>query len=382
MRLRAISIKENICNVCGKRSILISRALGVCVDCIRSREQESLRYVQNAHGMSRSMFGLPVEPPRGPGARCGLCPRDCVIPEGSAGYCGVRMSSGGRLTYVSGGVEWGVLDWYYDPIPTNCVAGWFCPASTGIGYPKYAVRPGPERGYYNLAVFYGSCTLDCLYCQNWQYRRYPSMARFKRVHADELVRAADERVTCVCYFGGDPSSQIVHAIMTSRKILERSRREGRIVRICWETNGQMSLSVLKEVVKLSLVSGGIVKIDVKAWTPSVYRALTGGEIEPVIRSIKYVAQFMRERPEVPILTVSLLLVPGYVDEVEIEGFVKFVSELNPEIPVSFLAFHPDYLMDDLPPTSRRHMEYACKVAREHGIKYVHVGNEWLLGDYY
>ena len=376
------SIKEKKCSVCGRESQLISNILGVCVDCIRSRPNEAMKYIIEAHKKSRAMFALPTEPPKGPGVRCGLCGRNCVIPEKEVGYCGVRMNVGGKLEQISGGVEWGILDWYYDPLPTNCVAEWFCPASTGRGYPKYAVTPGVEHGYYNLAIFYGSCSLDCLFCQNWQYRRYPSMARYRRVHVNELVRAADERVTCVCYFGGDPSSQILHAILTSRRVIERARREGRVMRICWETNGQINPNIFKEVVKLSLESGGIVKIDLKAWTPSVYKALTDGDVELVLRNIEYAAKFMKTRPEVPILTVSTLLVPGYVDEYEIDKITKFLANLDPEIPYTLLAFHPDYLMNDLPPTSTKHMMTAYKIAKENGLVNIGIGNEWLLGNYY
>lgn len=382
-RFRVHEVFEKKCVVCGKKSPLISSILQVCVDCIRNRFSEAIKYIEKAHEKSRSMFGLPINPPNNEnGIKCGLCGCNCKLGLGDVGYCGLVMNKDGKLVRISGGFEWGVLDWYYDPLPTNCVAEWFCPASTGIGYPKYAVKPGTEYGYYNLAVFYGSCSLDCLYCQNWQYRKYPSMARFRRVHVDELVKAADERVTCVCYFGGDPSSQIVHAVLTSRKILERAKNEKRIIRICWETNGQINPHVLNEVIRLSLVSGGIIKIDIKAWSSQVYYALTGRDNRLVIENVKKIAKFIKERPEVPLLTISLLLVPGYVDEYEIEGVCKFVAELNPEIPITFLAFHPDYLMDDLPPTSKRHMDNACKIAKQYGLKYIGIGNEWLLGNYY
>ena len=52
-----------------------------------------------------------------------------------------------------------------------------------------------EEGYYNLAVFYGACSLDCLYCQNWQHQEYPSSPRL--VSVAELERAMGRRVTCV-----------------------------------------------------------------------------------------------------------------------------------------------------------------------------------------
>jgi len=383
LRLRGFKAEYRKCKICGRESIL-SRALEVCPDCIRERFHEARKYIYEAHRLSRESFGLPYPTPNAEdGVLCGLCPRNCRLKPGEVGYCGlVFCDSSGRLRRKAGSPEWGVLDWYYDPLPTNCVAGWFCPASTGLGYPKYAVKPEAEVGYYNLAVFYGSCNLDCLYCQNWQYRQYHLAAHVRRVHVNELVNAANDKVTCVCYFGGDPSTQIVHSLIASVRILEKARRENRIVRICWETNGQIKPYFLKKMIDLALRSGGIIKVDIKAGTPQVYNALTDGDYNIVLNTIREIAKHFNERREVPLLNVSLLVVPGYIDEVELESVFRFVNELNPEIPVSLLAFHPDYLMNDLPPTSKRHMDLAVKLAREYGMKMYDVGNKWLLGDWY
>jgi len=366
------------CRLCGRESVTVSDVLGVCVDCLRTRPSEALRIAMRAHARSRKLFGLRVSPPRG-GLRCGLCARGCEIPPGETGYCGLVRNVGGRLSMP--GPEYGVLDYYYDPIPTNCVADWVCPASTGRGYPRYAVEPRAEVGYYNLAVFYGSCSLDCLFCQNWQWRKYPSSGRL--VSVDELVRAAiNGRVTCISFFGGDPSSQVTHALRVAWRAIEEARKRGRVMRICWETSGQISPNLLDAVIRTSLVSGGIIKFDLKAWTPSVYRALTGGDVGAVLENFRRVARHIGERPEVPLLVASILLVPGYVDEYEVDKLTRFIAETNPGIPTRLLAYHPDYLLSDLPPTSRRHAEEALRIARENGLTNVALGNEWLLSDAY
>ncbi|MGC9050260.1 radical SAM protein [Pyrobaculum sp.] len=361
------------CKLCGRSSVTISDSLGVCVDCLRSRPGKALEIAKRAHVISRSKFRLPAEPPER-GVRCGICGRGCLVPEGGVGYCGLVRNAGGRLVRPGGGVSIGVLSYYYDPIPTNCVADWVCPASTGRGYPKYARTPWGEVGYYNLAVFYGACSLDCLFCQNWQYREYP--AKPKLVSVEELEAAMSKKVTCVCFFGGDPAPQTVHALLVARRAAERG------VRVCWETSGQLAPHLLDKVVESSLKTGGIVKFDLKAFTPSVYKALTDGEVDIVLRNFKVAARRFRERPEVPLVVASILLVPGYVDEVEVDLLTKFIARVEPEVPTRFLAFHPDYMMRDLPPTSIRHAETALKIARENGLVEVSLGNWWLLGDCY
>jgi len=100
-----------------------------------------------------------------------MCSNNCRIGLNEKGFCGLVLNIDGHLARMGGIPERGVLEWYYDPLPTNCVAWWFCPGCTGSGYPKYAYKPGAETGHANLAVFYGACSLDCLFCQNWHYRR-------------------------------------------------------------------------------------------------------------------------------------------------------------------------------------------------------------------
>jgi len=366
--------------VCGKTSELISEAIGVCVECLRERPDDCINYIRDAHRRSRSKYGLPGEPPRNPkGLKCPFCANHCELEDGDIGFCGLTANVNGRLKRLGGTSKNGIVDFYYDPLPTNCVAEWVCPGCTGRGYPKYAYTSTAEYGYYNLAVFYGSCSLDCLFCQNWVYRRMaknlgPTMS------AEELASKINEKVSCVCYFGGDPSSQMPHAIMASKLMLERTK--DRIFRVCWETNGLMTSQHLDVAVELSLESGGIIKFDFKAWTPTVYRALTGCDNKALIDNIKRAAKRFEERPEVPLVVVSTLLVPGYVDSYEVEQIASFIADLHPEIPYSLLVFHPDYLMDDLPPTSRRHVNECVEVAKKAGLKNIHIGNVWLIGDYY
>ena len=95
-----------------------------------------------------------------------------------------------------------------------------------------------EFGYENLAVFFEACSLNCLFCQNWQFR-YETLKPKTRA-AEELAAAVDARTRCVCYFGGDPSPQLPFSLKASRLALEKNER--RILRICWETNGSPVLS--------------------------------------------------------------------------------------------------------------------------------------------
>jgi pyruvate formate lyase activating enzyme len=305
-----------------------------------------------------------VAPPVGEGVACKLCAQECRIPEGQVGYCG--LPAGGRHRAK--------VSWYYDALPTNCVAAFVCPAGTGCGYPRFARCPGPERGFKNLAVFYETCSLNCLFCQNWTYRQ--SARRNPTVSAQQLAEAVDAKTACICFFGGDPTPQLPHSLEAARLAL--ARRPGEVLRVCWETCGNMHPKLLDQMADLALATGGCIKFDLKVWHESVHMTLTGASNQRSLENFRRVARRVHERPEVPLLVASTLLVPGYVDAEEVGRLARFIAGLDRGIPYSLLAFHPDFLMDDLPVTSRAQLQRCYQAAQEGGLTRLHVGNWHLL----
>ncbi len=347
------------CRLCGREDINIASVLGFCAGCIRSDFDQIKPEVEKVHKLTRKPFSLAEVAPKA-GASCGLCVQDCRIGEGQRGYCGLRINEGGRVVHLGGSKDTGILSWYKDPLPTNCVADWVCEGSS-------------RAGMHNLAVFYESCTFNCLFCQNWHFRRTkPDEAR--KLTAEQLAEVADQETFCVCFFGGDPSSQMPHALASARRLAEKG------VRICWETNGSMSTSFVKRAVELSLHTGGIIKFDLKAWNESIHYALTGATNSRTLENFRYAVELSVGRKSPPPIVASTLLVPGYVDDEEISGIANFLSSLDKHIPYSLLAFHPQFFMTDLPTTSRKHAERAKKIAEEAGLKRVRIGNIHLLSD--
>lgn len=352
------------CHLCGARSTRISRQVRVCAACIRTNPGRALPLAHAAHRRARRLFGLPEDPPQASaGLPCSLCVHACRMAPGQRGYCNLRESRRGRMAVLAGGPEAGILSWYYDPLPTNCVAMEVCGERA-------------TRGKDNLAVFYGSCTLNCLFCQNWTYMQDAGALR-PRVSAIELAGAATGRVACICYFGGDPTPQLPHALATARHAGTR-----RPVRICWETNGTMHPTYLRRIVELSMESGGTIKFDLKAWSDPIHVALTGFSNRRTLDNFAVAAGRSRERPDPPLVVASTPLVPGYADEEEVGALARMIASLDPEIPYRLLAFHPGFLMENLPTTSRAHAERCLAAARAAGVRHVGLGNLHLLGDLY
>ncbi len=183
-------------------------ALGVCRRCVLTNVDLSLPRVRESHAITRRLHGLTEQPPNSPGgAGCALCARGCTMDAGERGYCNLRegapaRSGGVRLHHLAGRPSHGLLQWYRDPLPTNCVADWVC-----AGHDR--------RGMHNLAVFYQSCTFNCLYCQNWHFRQVDPTTS-PGTSARQLAGYASADTFCVCYFGGDPSSQMPHALASAR----------------------------------------------------------------------------------------------------------------------------------------------------------------------
>ncbi len=362
-----------VCLSCEKRSPYISDRLGFCAPCVRKYWAEIEPRIKEIHARTRRAFGLPVEPPRAEeGLPCRLCFHGCRIPEGEFGYCGVWQNQGGRLRGASPAEAY--VSWYLDPLPTNCVSDFVCAGGTGEGYPRWAYCSGPEYGYYNLAVFYEACNFNCLYCQNWHFRERRLGGRGRGT--ERMLAELRPEVSCICYFGGDPGPQSPHALAFSRRAMKKT--PGRILRICWETNGGENPRILREMMRLSLATGGTLKVDLKAWTLPVHLTLCGVTNRATLENFRMLAGMLAERPAPPPLVASTLLVPGYVDEEEITGLARFLAELNPEIPWALLAFYPTFYLNDLPTTPRRQAEMALSVARAMGLKRVRLGNVHLL----
>jgi pyruvate formate lyase activating enzyme len=361
------------CKECRKYSSETAKVLSLCGECIRKAGDEYLAEFKGIHARSRERFGLAALPPSAVGGVCcGLCQNECKIPAGSRGYCGVRRNERGHLE--GGTAEEVVVSWYFDSLPTNCVADWVCAGGSGTGYPQWAYRRGPEQGYVNLAVFYEACTFDCLFCQNWHYRERSLTSKTRT--AEELAESVSANTSCICFFGGDPTPQLPHALAAAR--LARRQNKKRILRICWETNGSMSPELLEEMMSLSLESGGCVKFDLKAMDKNVHYALCGVDNNRTLENFAAAAKHILKRPQPPPLVASTLLVPGYIDEREVQTIASFIAEQNPNIPYALLGFHGDFLMTDLPPTSLKQAEVCLEAAKNAGLKRVRLGNVHIL----
>lgn len=277
---------------------------------------------------------------KSPAVKCLLCAHRCSIAEGDRGRCRARINAGGQLRSLVYGRP---LSEHVDPIEKK---------------PFFHFLPGSQA--YSLAT--SGCPLRCKFCQNWEISQArpedysvsfcsaESMAgRAKGVKAPVLAFTYNEATVFTEYL-----TDIARA---GRKLGLRS-----VIISC----GFMNEEPLKEMIEVL----DAIKIDLKGFSPKFYREVSQAELEPVLRSIKQVAKAGRH------LEIVNLVVPTLNDsDAMMTDLCKWLAgEVGPDVPVHFTRFHPDYQLQNLPPTPIATLDKARDTALKAGLRYPYVGN--------
>jgi pyruvate formate lyase activating enzyme len=112
-------------------------------------------------------------------------------------------------------------------------------------------------------------------------------------------------------------------------------------------------------------------VDLKGFTDDFYFRQTGAHLAPVLETLEYI------RHETDCwLEITTLLIPGLNDSTpELEAMTRWVADhLGPDVPLHFTAFHPDYKLQDLPPTPASTLRRAREIAHAQGLRHVYTGN--------
>jgi pyruvate formate lyase activating enzyme len=276
--------------------------------------------------------------PEGDAVRCELCPHRCRIAESKRGICRVRENRGGRLFAITYGRVAAVQ---MDPIEKK---------------PLFHFHPGTEI----LSVGSIGCNFRCGFCQNWHL--VLGQASLSPAGIPELVRSAKESGSIgIAYTYNEP--MIWHEFVTD---CAREFRKAGMVNVL-VTNGYVSPEPLAEL--LPLVDA--MNIDLKSMDPGFYRKICGGDLDPVLDTIRAAAGRVH-------VELTTLLVTGENDSDDaIRKVVDFVAGTDPEIPLHFSRYFPHHRFT-APPTPPARLEAAFRIGREK-LSYVYVGNYFLAG---
>jgi pyruvate formate lyase activating enzyme len=226
------------------------------------------------------------------------------------------------------------------------------------------LHPAPPKSY---TVFMAGCNFKCLNCQNWSISQYPDNGFKQRGYAvpeelaaecvSMLVSPSGELMGAdrVFFSGGEPTIHLPYI----EKVVEEARKIKPDTKINFDTNGYMTERSLERV--LSFTTS--ITYDIKAYNDEVYLALTGASAAPVLRNAEYIGRYAKDK----LWEYRILVIPEINDD-EIKPLAEFIADIDPFLPVCFLAFRPNFVLENHPGASRNLMEKCVSVAKASGLK--------------
>ena len=272
---------------------------------------------------------------------CDLCPRRCSLGPQKRGFCFVRQNRGGEMVSTTYGRSTGFC---IDPIEKKPLNQF---------YPGTAV----------LSFGTAGCNLGCKFCQNWTSSRSRDVDAACEVAEPYTIAAAAAELRCrsVAFTYNDPIVWPEYAIDTARAC----RQLG--VRTVAVTSGYITAAAraafFQEI--------DAANVDLKAFSEDFYVRLTGGHLEPVLDTLRWLVHQSDTWVE-----ITNLVIPGENDSPdELRRMCAWIAdELGPDVPVHFSAFHPDFKLTDHPATPLSTLLKAYQTARRAGLRYVYTGN--------
>ena len=273
--------------------------------------------------------------------QCDLCPRFCKLREGQRGLCFVRANQGGQVVLTTYGRSSGYC---VDPIEKK---------------PLNHFLPGTPVLSFGTA----GCNLACKFCQNWDISKSRETDTLADEAPPEKIARVAKALGCrsVAYTYNEPVIFLEYAVDTAKACRELGIRSVAV------TAGYITEAPRKEFFSWMDAAN----VDLKAFTEDFYWKVTGGHLQPVLDTLRYI------RHETDVwLEITTLLIPGLNDsDEELHAMAEWVvKELGPDVPWHFTAFHPDWKMRDRPPTPPETLTRARRIAMEHGVRYAYTGN--------
>ena len=273
--------------------------------------------------------------------QCDVCPRECKLREGQRGLCFVRARQNDAIVLTTYGRSSGFC---VDPIEKK---------------PLNHFLPGTPILSFGTA----GCNLACKFCQNWDMSKSREFDILADQASPEKIARVAEELGCrsVAYTYNDPAIFMEYAIDVAAACRERGIRSVAV------TAGYMCDAPRREFFRHMDAAN----VDLKAFSDEFYWKITGGHMQPVLDTLRY----LKHETDVW-FEVTTLLIPGLNDsDDELQRMSDWFAEhLGPDVPWHFTAFHPDWKMQDRPPTPPETLSRAREIARSKGLHYVYTGN--------
>ncbi len=269
--------------------------------------------------------------------QCRLCPRYCVIKGGEWGNCGARKNVRGTL---SSEVYGRIAACHTDPIEKK---------------PLYHFAPCSRT--FSIATV--GCNLHCRFCQNWELSQAKEIFGKEFSPRQIVALAKKEGAEGISYTYTEPTVFYEFAYDTAR-LAKKAGLYNVLV-----TNGYINPEPLLEIARFIDAAN----VDIKAFSDAAYKEYCGiPSMKPILSAVEKMIAFNIH------VELTNLIVPGMNDDAAmIKKMCSWICRLNPQIPLHFSRYHPDYLIR-APATPVEALVAAYNIAKAAGLKYVYIGN--------
>ena len=273
--------------------------------------------------------------------QCDLCPRDCKLHEGQRGACFVRRNEGGAMQLTTWGRSSGFC---IDPVEKK---------------PLNHFYPGSSILSFGTA----GCNLACRFCQNWDISKSRDMDRLMDSATPTAI--ADAAVRCgarsVAYTYNDPVVFAEYALDTAHACRERGIFNVAV------TAGYIHTEPRREF----FAGMDATNVDLKGFSDDFYFRQCGAHLQPMLDTLAWI-----QHESQCWLEITTLLIPGLNDTSdELNALTGWIaSELGPDVPLHFTAFHPDWKLREIAPTPPATLQRARRIALDNGMHHVYTGN--------
>lgn len=272
--------------------------------------------------------------------RCEICANYCKISDGKLGICRQHKNINGELFDESYGI---VSSLSPDPIEKKPLNHFL-----------------PSTFTYSIGGF--GCNMTCLHCQNYMIsQEYDKFSRGIKITPETIVENAIKYgCKSIAWTYNEPTIHLPFNKKTS--LLAKSKN----LKVVYVSNGYFSQKSIEEV--LTFVDA--FNIDLKSMSQDFYKKVCGADLDVILDNLR------RIYLEGKHLEITNLIINGHNDSIEeINQLCDFVvSELGPEVPLHFSRAFPCYKMNDIEPTKPEILFEAKEIAKNKGIKNIHLGN--------
>lgn len=229
------------------------------------------------------------------------------------------------------------------------------------------LHPAPPQSY---TIFTAGCNLKCLNCQNWTISQYPDNRMVVRGMEDPESLSKESiyhlrsypaqliRADRIFFSGGEPTIHLPFI----EKVVDAARKLDSSVKVNFDTNGFMTEESLRRVLRFTTS----ITFDIKAHDDEIHKALTGVPVSPVLRNAAYVGRNAKDK----LWEYRILVIP-HINEADIGPLSNFIASIDPALPVCFLAFRPNFVLEQHPGATSNLMDRCVDIARNEGLTNVY-----------